>query len=390
MMHNINRLYIIKIAKWFMLTMPILMIFYDRMGFNAQQSFIIKACYSVSIVVFEIPSGYAADVWGRKITLVIGSILGTVGFVIYSLTDAFGAFVAAELILGLGMSFISGADSALMYDSLKAVGRHDEYVKYEGRNFSVGNFSEAIAGLIGGALATASIRYPFYAQTLVAFTAVPAALTLVEPPAAGGRRPRGTTDIIKVLRHAFVENIPLKWNIIYSSILGSATLAMAWVYPLRLAALGFSELQIGTMHTALNLVLGAVTLFAYRIELELKPKRTIWLSTVSLTVAFVLAGLAPDSCTFATIMVLFYACRGIATPVLKDYVNRLTSSDIRATVLSVRSLIIRGFFAIVAPFFGTAADLFGIGKAFVILGIIYIAATGLCINKILGESHGQP
>lgn len=384
---NINRLYIIKIAKWFMLTMPILMIFYGDMGFNASQSFILKACYSISIVVFEIPSGYAADVWGRKITLIIGSVLGTLGFVIYSLFSGFYAFMSAEIILGLGMSFISGADSAMIYDTLKASGRQDEYVKYEGWNFSVGNFSEAIAGLIGGALATASIRYPFYAQILIAFTAIPASLTLVEPPSEKPNRAKGYSQIIYTLKYSLIDNKPLRWNIIYSSILGSATLAMAWVYPLRLVELGYNELKIGTVHTALNLLLGIVTLFSYRIERALKPKYTIWISTVTLTAAFVFAGLAPNSILFTTVMIVFYTCRGVATPVLKDYVNRLASSDIRATVLSIRSLIIRGFFAIIGPFFGTISDNFGLTTAFVILGTTFMLATGTCISKILDKNQ---
>lgn len=45
----------------------------------------------------------------------------------------------------------------MLYDTLKAHGRESEYVKYESWNFSVGNFSEAIAGMIGGALAIKTI-----------------------------------------------------------------------------------------------------------------------------------------------------------------------------------------------------------------------------------------
>lgn len=66
----------------------------------------------------------------------MGSILGTVGFAIYAVSSGFIVFLIAEVILGIGQSFISGADSALMYDSLKADHRENEYVKYEGRNFS--------------------------------------------------------------------------------------------------------------------------------------------------------------------------------------------------------------------------------------------------------------
>ncbi len=363
-----------------MLTMPILMIFYDRMGFTTEQSFWLKSCYSLSIVVFEIPSGYASDVWGRKRTLVIGSILGTVGFVIYSLFNSFYAFMVAELTLGLGMSFVSGADSAMIYDTLHAHGREAEYAKYEGRNFSVGNFAEAIAGTIGGSLATLSIHYPFYAQTLIAFTAVPAALTLVEPPSV--RRSQKHSNILQVLRYSLVTNKALRNNILYSSLLGCATLSMAWVYPLRLAALGFNEFQIGVIHTVLNLLLGCVTLFAYKIEQALKPRKTVWLSTISLTVAFILAGLS-SRYVFLLVMLCFYFCRGIATPVLKDYVNRMASSDIRATVLSVRSLFIRGMFVVVGPFFGFMTDTFSLEWAFVLLGIALMAASAIGISAFL-------
>lgn len=383
---NINKLYVIKIAKWFMLTMPILMIFYDRMGFTAEESFWLKSCYSLSIVIFEIPSGYAADIWGRKRTLVIGSILGAVGFGIYSLFSGFYAYMIAELTLGFGMSFISGADSAMIYDTLKAHNAEIDYAKYEGRNFSVGNFAEAIAGTIGGALATVSILYPFYAQTLIAATAIPAALTLVEPPMV--KRKGKNANILAILKYSMVDNSALRWNILYSSVLGCATLSMAWVYPLRLAELGYNELQIGTMHTALNLLLGVVTLFAYKIERALQPRATVWLSTISLTTAFVLAGIA-NSLWFVVVLSAFYFCRGIATPVLKDYVNRMASSDIRATVLSVRSLIIRGCFVLVGPFFGMMTDNFGLSAAFVSLGLAFIAITLGGISLFLRAIEGQ-
>lgn len=370
-----------------MLTMPILMIFYADCGLSAEESLSLKSYYSLSIVLFEVPSGIAADVWGRRKTLILGSILGTVGFVIYSLFDSYIAFMIAELTLGLGMSFISGSDSAMIYDTLLAHGREGEYAKYEGRNFSVGNFAEAAAGFVGGALATLSLRYPFYAQTLIAFTAIPAALTLVEPPRSKtvGRK----HDMLGALRYSLVDNSALRWNILYSSVLGCATLTMAWIYPLRLTALGFNELHIGAIHTCLNLLLGIVTLFSYRIEQILGPRRTVWLSTITLTVAFVAAGLSGEW-SFLLVMAIFYFCRGIATPVLKDYVNRMTPSSIRATVLSLRSLIIRGCFVIAAPAFGRASDTLGLEDAFVLLGIAFMAITGAGIGLFLKALRSMP
>jgi hypothetical protein len=67
---------------------------------------------------------------------------------------------------------------------------------------------------------------------------------------------------------------------------------------------------------------------------------------------------------------IFYIVRGFATPVLKDYIHRMSTSDVRATVLSVRNFIIRLGFAIIAPFLGWYTDLYSITQALSLAGII--------------------
>jgi len=178
---NIWKLYLIKISKWFMLFMPYIVPFYTDNGLSMHQVMILQAVYSVSIVALEIPSGYFADVIGRRRTLILGAILGTAGYCIYSFSYGFMGFLLAELILGFGQSFISGADSAMLYDSLLDIKKEKEYIKYEGRMVSFGNMAEASAGIAGGLIALISLRTNFYAQSGMAFIAVPAAILLVEP-----------------------------------------------------------------------------------------------------------------------------------------------------------------------------------------------------------------
>jgi MFS family permease len=379
---NIYKLYIIKVAKWFMLTMPILMLFYQDMGFTAEESFQLKAFYSIAIVLFEIPSGYAADILGRKKTLIIGSILGTLGFAIYSGFSGFYAFLIAELVLGIGQSFISGADSALLYDSLKADGNESQYLKLEGRNFSVGNFSEAIAGFAGGALAEISLRTPFFFQTGIAFIAIPAAFLLKEPTCFTRNVKAGWKDIWNIVKYAMLKNKSLRYNILYSAIIGSATLTMAWIYPVYLSQLNFKEIEIGLSSTLLNLAVGFTTLFAYKIERRLQPKFTILTFTLVITTMFIALGFI-NSAWAILLLLVFYINRGVATPVLKDYINRITSSDMRATVLSLRALFIRMNFAILAPLFGYLTDTYTLNEAFIIIGVVFMVLTGSTIFLFL-------
>ncbi len=387
---NIPRLYIIKVAKWFMLTMPILMLFYLDFGLTNKQAFQLKAVYSIAIVIFEIPSGYIADVLGRRTTLILGAFLGTMGFAFYIIGNGFFWFMIAEITLGIGQSFISGADSALLYDSLKYNQLENKYLRYEGINTSIGNFSEAFGAILGGALAEISLRTPFYWQTGIAFLAIPAALTLVEPPSVSIRQKPGMSDIVRIIKYSLITNRHLRWNLVYSSLIGATTLTMAWVYQLQLHAMGYNEFKIGATATALNLLLGFVTLWSYRVENYMKPKTIIRITTLIITGGFVAAGLSNTPLMFLIILIGFYSARGIATPVLKDYINRLTTSDIRATVLSIRSLIIRAFFAIIAPFFGWMADVLSLSQALIIIGLVMMVIAGSIIHLFVQSVEKKP
>ena len=69
---NIIALYLIKVSKWFTLVMPIIVLFYKECGLDLADIFILKSVYSIAMVSLEIPTGYLADVWGRRNCLFLG------------------------------------------------------------------------------------------------------------------------------------------------------------------------------------------------------------------------------------------------------------------------------------------------------------------------------
>ncbi len=375
---NILKLYIIKIAKWFMLFMPIVVLFYKDNGLEMRHIFILQAIYSIAIVALEIPSGYIADVLGRKITLVLGTILGFFGFLTYSFSYGFVGFLIAEVILGLGQSLISGADSALLYDSLLESGKKNKYIKYEGRMVSIGNFAEAIAGILGGLLATLSFRYPYYAQTIVALCGIPAALLLVEPVRHKKLVKMKFTDILKIVKYSLHDNYELKWNIIFSSVIGASTLTMAWFVQPYFELVLLPVSLFGVLWTILNLTVGFSAMIAHKVEMKLKQiKIMIWI-TVLIPVGYIIVSRI-NALWGISVLFIFYFVRGIATPVLKDYINRLCDSDIRATVLSVRNFVIRIIFAIIGPFVGWYTDKFSLQSALSLSGIIFLLLAGFTL-----------
>lgn len=378
---NTIQLYLIKIAKWFNLIMPIVVLFYQDIGLSMSQIFILKSVYSIAMVATELPSGYLADVWGCRKTIILGAILGTAGILIYSISSDFYSFILAEIILGVGFSFISGADSAILYDSLKAENREDDYIKYEGQITSAGNFAEALAGVAGGFLATISLRTPYYFQVFIAAIAIPAAIMLKEPQHVLDRVRLKMSEILSIVKLTY-QQVEMRSAIMISSFTGAATLTYAWFVQPYFQEAGVPVSVFGILWTLLNLSAGVFSMFSYRIERLLGNKKTLLLIVIFISLGFILTS-AEISLAGIAILFGFYMVRGIATPVLKDQINQYTDSKVRATILSVRNLEIRIIFAVIGPILGYLTDHFSLSTALIVCGITYFVAAILSIRPFL-------
>ncbi|HIJ79741.1 MAG: MFS transporter [Desulfobulbaceae bacterium] len=367
---NIYSLYLIKLAKWLMLIMPIVALFYSDNGLDHFDIYLLQAVYSLSVALLEIPSGYMADVIGRKKSLVIGSVLGTLGYGIYSISSGFYGFLAAEMVLGLGGSFISGSDSAILYESLVATDQKHSYFRLEGRITSLGHFGETIAALAGGFIAvTLSYRAVYLSQTLIAALAIPASLYLLEPPRTGHISKPGLGHILAVCKESLVGNKKLSATILLSSLIGTCTLCMAWTSQVYFVNMGLAEKSITPLWVLLNLTVALVAMVADKVVAKIGRRIAIALIILIIPGAYILLGVM-SLMPALLVLFVFYGIRGYATPLLKDLVNRYCASETRATVLSIRSLLIRVSFALLGPFIGSLSAGHSLAIALQVSGLI--------------------
>ena len=332
--------------------------------------FLLQSVYSLTLMTLEIPTGYFADRAGRKNSILLGSLMGFSGYVVYSFSYGFWAFVLAEVILGVSQSLVSGADSAMLYDTLAADKKNDKYTQLEGRVSSIGNFGEAFAGIIGGFLAVSSLRTPFYLQAFVALIAVPAALMLKEPPLKIKRSKPGFSEIARIVYSVLHGDVKLKWNTFFSALIGASTLTMAWFAQPFFAQIKLPVSMYGILWAVLNLSVGLAAVYAWKLELRLGAARTVKIFTLTIFSSYLLLTLLPGY-TGLLILLAFYLARGLATPTLRNYINIITTSEVRATVLSVRNFLIRLIFAITGPLWGWLTDIYSLKTAIISAGLIY-------------------
>lgn len=150
----------IKVSKWFTLVMPIIVLFYKECGLDLADIFILKSVYSIAMVSLEIPTGYLADVWGRRNCLIAGCIFCFLGFTNYSISDTFTAFFLSEILLGFGQSLVSGADSALLYDTMLYYKKEERLFEIRGTSYHGREFLGSICRDFQRAVGCYSLRFP--------------------------------------------------------------------------------------------------------------------------------------------------------------------------------------------------------------------------------------
>jgi hypothetical protein len=299
--------------------------------------------------------------------------------------------MVAEILLGIGQSFISGSDSAMLYDTLYDLKKEKKYMKYEGSISATGNFAESMAGVVIFLLILSGMktyRIAYYIQTVVAFAAIPAAIMLTEPLRHKKLVPANPLRILEIIRYALLRNKTLSRYILFSSIIGFSTLSMAWFAQVYFYKVNLHESLFPVFWTLLNLTVGLGSIRAYRIERYLGIRRTVLIILLFIAAGFFLNGIF-ISIPAISLFFVFYFFRGLATPVLKDYINRITTSDIRATVLSARSLVIRILFFLIGPLLGWFSDHISLRTALLSCGMTILVAGGFITLLIYKDLKNQ-
>jgi MFS family permease len=374
-------MYFLKGVLWFMLSMPIIILFFKENGLSLTEIMTLQGAYSLTVALFEVPSGYLADLFGRKACIVFSTIFSFIGFLFFCFFSGFYYFLIAQILVGFAGSLISGSDSALIYDTLLQTNNKDDYAKIEGRNYAIGNFSEATAGIFGGFLAVSSIYLPVYVQTAFIFLSIPIAFTLVEPEITNITSSRNSLQSIFILvKSTLFESSKLRWLIVYSSAMGVATLSMAWFSQPFFIAIDLPLVLFGIFWALLNFSSGISSYNSHYFSNKFNYKSLIYFSVI-MSLSFFLLGFSIISYGLFFIFIIYFL-RGIVTPILRNEINKITSSNIRATVLSVRSFIIRVSFAILAPVLGFIAEHNSLSITFYFLAIVVGFSTLLSAFKL--------
>ncbi|MCX6557033.1 MAG: MFS transporter [Candidatus Aminicenantes bacterium] len=350
---------------------PVLILYYTANGLNSTQIFTIQAAFHLAVLLLEVPSGYLADVVGRKKTLVFGAIFFPLGLAVYTAGSSFLAFVFAEVILAVSISMRSGCDSAMLFDSLRQLKREGEYKRYEGRSALFARTGTAVSSVAGGLLAAVFLRLSFLVNVFSALFMPFVALSLVEPERVKRRSHEPLRDILRICRFC-LKKPHIRPVVLFAGLIMACNLTGVWAYFLLYQGLGIGVGWFGVLFAVFQLAGALGGGWAHVFSERFGDKAALFLVLLS-PLFFVMLGLFPS--VWLLILIPANALLwNLTYPVLLERLNLAVGSDVRATVLSLASMAGSMVFIVISPLFGRLIDFVSLSAAFVALGALFLLA----------------
>lgn len=330
----------------------------DWGGLSYLEILLLNAWFMGWSFLLEVPTGVVADRFGRRISVALAGAAASAAALVFAAAPRYPLFLLGEVLFAAATALLSGADEALLYDTLRALGREERAT----RSLS-GLEAWKLAGIVAGALAGGplaarfGLRSPLLLQAAPAALAALLALALVEPvhpePA---RRPGSRELLLGGLRH--LRGHPVLRSLALD-LVACASLAwlVIWLYQPQLERVGVPLALFGIVHAGMCVGQIAVLAGAARFERLLGGRRRVIRLAAWVPGLAYLALAAASGVTAVVAAIVLAASFGLSRPVLfSGALNRHIPSAQRATVLSAISMLRTLAIALVNPLAGLLAD----------------------------------
>jgi len=368
------KFYLFSLFEGFVPVYPVYLIMFSQRGFSLMDVSLLMMFWALPVVILELPTGFLADYWSKKKMLVIGMLLKALGFFLWLINGSFLFAVLGFFCWAVQESFCSGSLQALLYEAVIHEKAAVSYEKAAGTCSMIEMAGIALALIFGGILFSYSPPLTLIASSAAALICALTALSIKEYKSTGVDK-GSLKDFIKSIL-TLIKEKPALLTILAASGLSGGAYGLVdeydglWAhenYVIPLAFIGvWSAIRFG--------VQGLGSFFAQRFSLDsadkAKKKKIIaFLFTggiiFALTVFFPPAAGIP-------LYFLWYGFMALFSVVLEAELQRLVTSGVRSTMLSLSSFIVTLSAFILAPLFGLVSETFDLGGIIVLTGLVSI------------------
>lgn len=353
---------------------PVLITYIQSIGrMSLSEIYVMESVVVVAVMLLQIPGGAIADRVGRKRTMLVGMSLLVLDCFLFGIGNSPLWMWVSNLVWALGYSLLSGADSALLYDTLVAAGRPGDFKRIEGRTIAYRYALIACTSLSVGYLAGVHMRLPVLLGLPGILMAVVMVAKMVEPPRTTPTAKHW--DLMKLSVLFVANNRKVKWIIAYTVLLTVIGKVWFFTYNPYFELVELPLVMYGWVFFGLNVVAAVFSGGAAWLAKRVSPGASV-VSMVALTgMSIVLMALVIATPMVALVLVQ-NVVRGYLKPFMGQFLHDHLDSENRATVSSVQSAV-DGFGQVVLlGMFGLVLKVAQLPASLLLLGVFTLGTGG--------------
>lgn len=389
MERNIKIYYIEQFLAGMWFTLPVWVVF--QLGFlnYSQMGLVAGLAYAVKTVL-ELPSGAVADMLGRKKTVLIGWFISGLFFITTGLSPNPTILIISLLMIPVGVSLVSGADKALLYDTLKELKREKDFSKIQARSQGLFRLAMIVSIFSGGYLYQIFIALPYILRGLLQIAIIIPFAFAIEPKIDS--EVFSLKNYVKQNKQGMKElfkNTHNKSLTTYYVLIGGISWAGQSYYNNILANdVGFDEIGQSKIFATIYIV----TTLAIILLAEQKITLTKTKAYISLPIILILS-LIPG--IFANKLIAYLMITGVTFvggfrfAFLISYINEELESKYRATAVSGLHLLVGIFFVVIVSAGGWIQENYSTGMVYSLMGLLALISLVPSTYRLITNLHSH-
>lgn len=325
-------------------------------GFSLVEISIAETVFHITSLMFEIPSGVFADVFGRKRMLIVSTLLHMVSSILMILSQNLFMVCLAIAFVALTYNASSGSDDALAFDTLKLFGEEKHFEKYKSNQMILYRLCSGISTLCAGFALVIGHRIAYATGLITCMIQLVILMSLQEVSfnkADDTSQPRIGARLLACFKESFsfLFHARKAFKFMFSnSFVGAIDVLLLFFLQAKLPECGMLGLQLGL--ALLFMELGGIV--GSRLILKLTKIRYQWLFGAA--TLLVLTGLLLEHSGIGWIMALGGFLAATADDALQVRTNSILQSmfpsEQRATLISVDSFCFSCIMIVLTPLAG--------------------------------------
>lgn len=365
---NISLLAGLEFTSYFGIT-SLWILFFIQNGLSLLQIGLLESIFHGTSLLCEIPSGMLADRFSYKTNLYLArlSSIGSSILILFGQGN-FWIYAIAMMVNAWSYNFDSGTSTAFLFDSAVEAGQKDRYLQISSFLSGVAEVTRTLGTVVAGFFIHGALAWTYYIAIGLYLLSILLIFLMKEPESKSDERNHLTLKrILEVVKQEWQDKPVLFYWMLTYQLVGTIMCMFYFYYQQKISDLTSWQVSL------IMLIGSGFNLLAVYLASQIGKK---WNSNQVFPILVALTGLAlflvgvKTPFAYLSVYLLTNALYAVYQPIYYNDLQAYLPSSVRATMLSINSMMFSLSMIVIFPLTGWLIDTCGFVAVFLVLGLI--------------------